>query len=80
MTPSERRRGALENFLAFCLRNEYDKDQLVEFFVYNLSDAELERLVAQFKGDASLPPILPQSNEDAVKPTLSRCVNFTFVT
>jgi len=80
LTKEERKRGALENFLAYFLQNEFDKKQLIELFVYNLSDNELESMVKQFNGcSATIPPIVPNSKFDTKRESPTQNVYWEYV-
>lgn len=79
MTPSERKRGALENLLAYFLRNEFDKEAVIQFFVYQLSDDELERMVKEFGTSTSIPPIIPKSQLDTNATIPGRAVQIEYV-
>jgi len=81
MTAGERKRGAKENYLAYCLKHEFTSQaDLIEFIVYNLSDEELDKLVQRFNsGNSTLPPIIPGSKEDQTPGTPSRCIDVTYV-
>ena len=79
-TKEERRRAALENFLSYYLSNEFDKEQLIEFFIFNLSDSELENLVKQFNnGISNLPPVVPNSKYDVKRESPTRNVTWEYV-
>lgn len=78
-TKEERQRAALENFIAYYLKNEFDKEQIIEFFVYNLSDAELENMVKQFNNGATLPPVVPGSKYDTRRESPTRNITWEYI-
>jgi DNA-binding MarR family transcriptional regulator len=49
----EKLRGRFEHFVAYCLDNEYNKKELIEFILYHLSDEELALLVEEFQASST---------------------------
>ena len=80
MTPQERRRGALEHYLVYYLTNMFDARGIAQFFVYHLSDTDLEKLIEQVGATCStIPPIIPNSPLDNEKNATVKGLDFVYV-